>query len=78
MSSRLRARRRGYVTVAARLLVPNPTTSGQARLVRAYTLPEENASTRILEKCGFRYRGAVNHAEDGLIWLWELPVGRST
>ena len=65
---------RGYATEAARLLVANATTSGQARIVRAYTLPEANASTRILEKCGFRHRGAVNHPEDGLIWLWELPV----
>ena len=42
--------------------------------VRAQTLPEENASTRILKKCGYKPRGAVNHPEDGLIWLWELPI----
>lgn len=65
---------RGYATEAARLLIAYATLSGQVRKVRAHTLPEENASTRILEKCGFQHRGAVNDPEDGLIWLWELPV----
>jgi RimJ/RimL family protein N-acetyltransferase len=65
---------RGYATEAARLLIAHATASGQVRTVQAHTLPEKNASTRILEKCGFQYRGAVSHPEDGLIWLWELPV----
>jgi [ribosomal protein S5]-alanine N-acetyltransferase len=65
---------RGYATEAARLLIAYATSSGQVRTVRAHTLPEKNASTRVLEKCGFQHRGAVNHLEDGLIWLWELPV----
>jgi ribosomal-protein-alanine N-acetyltransferase len=65
---------RGYATEAARLLIAYATSSGQVRTVRAHTLPEENASTRVLEKCGFQHRGSVNHPEDGLIWLWELPV----
>jgi ribosomal-protein-alanine N-acetyltransferase len=65
---------RGYATEAARLLIAHATASGQVRTVQAHTLPEKNASTRILEKCGFQHRGAVSHPEDGLIWLWELPV----
>lgn len=60
---------RGYATEAARLLIAHATSSGQVGTVRAYTLPERNASTRVLEKCGFQHRGAVNHPEDGLIWL---------
>lgn len=65
---------RGYATEAARLLIAYATSSGRVRTVCAHTLPEGNASTRILEKCGFQYRGPVNDPEDGLIWLWELPV----
>jgi RimJ/RimL family protein N-acetyltransferase len=65
---------RGYATEAARLLIDYAVASGQVRMVRAHTLPEKNASTRILEKCGFQHRGAVKHPEDGLIWLWELPA----
>ena len=65
---------RGYATEAARLLIAHATASGEVRAVRAHTLPEENASTRVLKKCGFQQRGAVNHPEDGLVWLWELPI----
>jgi len=65
---------RGYATEAARLLIAHAAASGEVRVVRAHTLPEENASTRILQKCGFQHRAAVNHLEDGLIWLWELPL----
>jgi RimJ/RimL family protein N-acetyltransferase len=65
---------RGYATEAARLLIAYAASTGQVRTVRAHTLPEKNASRRVLEKCGFHHRGALNHPEDGLIWLWELPV----
>ncbi len=65
---------RGYATEAARLLIAYATSSGQVRMVRAHTLPAENASTRVLKKCGFKHRGTVNHPEDGLIWLWELTL----
>jgi hypothetical protein len=27
-----------------------------------------------VQECGFQPRGAVNHPEDGLFWLWELPI----
>jgi RimJ/RimL family protein N-acetyltransferase len=40
-------------------------------IVRAHTLPERNASTRILEKCGFTFRGEILDPEDGLVWRWE-------
>jgi len=33
--------------------------SEHVRLVRAHTLPLSNPSTRVLQKCGFRYVGAV-------------------
>jgi len=41
------------------------------RRVRAYTLPEKSASTRVLEKTGFDCLGAVIHPEDGPVWRWE-------
>jgi len=41
------------------------------RLIRAHTLPEPNASTRVLQKCGFEQVGEVTDAEDGLVWRWE-------
>ena len=39
--------------------------------VRAHTLPQPSASTRVLTKCGFRHIGAVIDPEDGLVWRWE-------
>jgi len=33
--------------------------------------PAANASTRVLEKCGFRHTGTVHDPVDGLVWRWE-------
>ena len=63
---------RGYATEAARALVAFAFGSGQVSLVCAHTLPMENASTRVLTKCGFRRIGEVVDPEDGLVWRWEL------
>src|SRR6185503_4650545 len=44
------------------------------RLVRAHTLPERNASTRVLEKNGFRLLGPIVDPEDGPVFRWERIV----
>ena len=62
---------KGYATEAAQALVIFAFSSGQVRVVRAHTLPESNASTRVLTKCGFRHMGEVMDPEDGLVWRWE-------
>jgi RimJ/RimL family protein N-acetyltransferase len=61
----------GYATEAARALVDFAFGNDDVRLVRAHTLPISSASTRILEKCGFRYMGSVIDPDDGSVWLWE-------
>jgi [ribosomal protein S5]-alanine N-acetyltransferase len=68
---------RGFATEAARALTRYALDSGRVRLVRAHTLPEPNASTRVLAKCGFRYVGEVIDPEDGPVWRWETepPTG---
>ena len=38
----------------------------------ANTLPQHNASTRVLLKCGFTLIGEVTHSEDGIVWRWEM------
>ena len=49
-----------------------------AIVITAQTLPERNASTRVLEKTGFRWDTELDHPEDGRIWEWRLdPVGGS-
>ena len=62
---------RGYATEAASALVAWAANNGRVAVVRAHTLPERNASTRVLEKCGFRHVGEVTHPTDGLVWRWE-------
>jgi RimJ/RimL family protein N-acetyltransferase len=65
----------GYGTEAAEALTKYAIASGEVRLVRAHTLPETNASTRILTKNGFTFVGEVLDPEDGRVWRWEREVG---
>jgi ribosomal-protein-alanine N-acetyltransferase len=62
---------KGYATEAAQAMTDYAFASGEVRTVMAHTLPEPNASTRVLTKCGFRGIGEVMHPEDGLVWRWE-------
>jgi len=62
---------RGYATEAAAAFTRFAYENGQVRLVCAHTLPAANASTRVLEKCGFRFAGEVEDPDDGRVWRWE-------
>ena len=62
---------RGFATEAAAALVAFAFGSGRVRVVRAHTLPTNEASTRVLKKCGFEFIGEVVDPEDGLVWRWE-------
>lgn len=63
---------RGYATEAARALALYAFNQDGVDVVVAHTLPQKNASTRVLEKCGFRWIGEVVDPEDGLVWKWEI------
>jgi RimJ/RimL family protein N-acetyltransferase len=63
---------KGYATEVAAALTDYALRSGEVRFVRAHTLAETNASTRVLTKCGFTKVGEVVDPEDGLVWRWEL------
>jgi len=65
-------RGRGYATEVAAALIDYAFASGRVRTVRAHTLPQPNASTRVLTKCGFERLGEVLDPEDGLVWRWEI------
>ena len=62
---------RGYATEANNALVAFAFGSGLVRTVRANTLPAANASTKVLRKCHFIYKGEFNDPDDGLVWRWE-------
>ena len=63
--------RRGYGTAMASALIEVARKSGLVRQVIAHTLPEPNASSRILQRVGISWAGEIQHPEDGRIWLWE-------
>ena len=42
--------------------------------ITARTLPENNASTRILKKNGFEFSGPVWDEDDGNVWEWEYKT----
>ena len=70
--------RRGYATEMARALVRIALQSSEVRRVIAHTLPESNASGRVLTKTGFTLAGEVIDPEDGRVWRWEItrPKGQ--
>jgi ribosomal-protein-alanine N-acetyltransferase len=68
-------RGRGYATEAALALVDFATKDNRVKTICAHTLAETNASTRVLEKCGFRRVSETVDPENNLpIWRWEKPA----
>jgi len=63
---------RGHATRTARALVAIARQADPSLLIAAQTLREENASTSILRKLGFRLHGTIHHPEDGEVWEWRL------
>ena len=61
----------GFATEAAEALTRFAFNNPQVRKVIAHTLPQVNASGRVLTKCGFTKTGDVIDPEDGLVWRWE-------
>ena len=62
---------KGYGSWMAGQLVKIAKETPGARSIIAHTLPEKGPSTRICEKAGFTFEGAVEHPEDGTVWLWK-------
>jgi RimJ/RimL family protein N-acetyltransferase len=70
----------GYATAMAMKLVELAATTTTLKQIIAHTLPEENASTRVLEKVGMSFVGEVIDPDDGCVWRWHLqgPAGTSS
>jgi ribosomal-protein-alanine N-acetyltransferase len=62
---------RGHAREAAQELIAYAFADERVRTVRAHTLPQDSASTRVLTKCGFALIGEVTHGDDGVVWRWE-------
>lgn len=65
---------RGFATEMARHLIQIGKDTDPGTGIYAFTLPEKNASNRILQKLGFDFAGETRD-EDGLVvWRWELTA----
>ena len=63
---------RGYATEVAKALIDFASRDPRVKRVCAHTLAQINASTRVLEKCGFKRIGETIDPENNLpVWRWE-------
>ena len=65
-------RGQGFATEIAKALIKHAWQENSVNVIIAHTLPEHNASTRVLKKCGFSFVETVEDPEDGVIWKWQL------
>jgi RimJ/RimL family protein N-acetyltransferase len=65
----------GYATEATKALVAFALERVDVTSIRAHTKPGNDASARVLAKCGFQQVGEVMDPEDGLVWRWERAIG---
>jgi RimJ/RimL family protein N-acetyltransferase len=63
---------RGLATEAARGMIDYAFSWANVKTVDAHTLAEENASGKILQKCGMTRIAEKNDPEDGMIWQWRI------
>lgn len=62
---------KGLATEAAGALIEFALKDPRVKKICAHTLADANASTRVLEKCGFWKVREIIDAENSLIWRWE-------
>jgi RimJ/RimL family protein N-acetyltransferase len=68
---------RGIATEMAKFLLDRAAAMAEVTTVIAHTMPEPNASTRVLEKIGMSFAG--DDTEDGEpVWRWEKPIPSPT
>jgi RimJ/RimL family protein N-acetyltransferase len=65
--------RRGIATAVVTELVGRARRAN-LRVVVAHTLAEENASTRVLTRCGFTRTAELADPDEGQVWRWELRI----
>ncbi len=63
---------RGYATQMARTLIELARGATAVRRIIAHTLPESNASTKILQKVGMKFVEETTDPHDGRVWRWEV------
>jgi len=69
---------RGFATAMAAELLAIAQRHRPSVVVAAQTLPERNASHRVLEKLRFCHVATIDHPEDGTVWEWQLTPDTGT
>ena len=62
---------RGYASMICNQIIKIALAHDSRIVITARTLMEENASTTILKKNGFKYVGVVDDPDDGEVWEWQ-------
>jgi [ribosomal protein S5]-alanine N-acetyltransferase len=62
--------RRGHATHTASELVAIARNTNPGIVIRAFTLRESNASTKILQRLGLRLFGDAQDSDEGDVWEW--------
>jgi RimJ/RimL family protein N-acetyltransferase len=62
---------KGFATAMAHELVQIALSQPEAPTIIAHTLPQTNASTKVLQKVGMTFVGDVVDPEDGSVWRWQ-------
>ena len=65
---------RGYATPTAKRLMGFARRAMPQIVLKAFTLPQVNASTRVLERLGFESTGLAHDDDAGEVWEWRTPV----
>lgn len=65
-------RRKGLATEAAQALIDHAFSHQHVQMVDAHTLPERNASVKVLEKVGMKFVGTAHDPDEGEVWHWRL------
>jgi RimJ/RimL family protein N-acetyltransferase len=65
-------RNQGLATEMTKGLIENAFNVERVNSIIAHTLGHDNASTKVLQKCGFEKVQEFNDPDDGPIWKWEL------
>lgn len=65
--------RRGMATAMAAKLLELAWAQREVGCVIAHTLPEEGASSRVLQRLGFERAGESVDPDAGPVWRWSLP-----
>lgn len=65
-------RNQGFATELAISLITHAFKHDHIKVIYGHTLANENASTRVLLKCGFKLVEELEDPNDGKVWKWEL------